>query len=107
MSKYFEYNPHNGVTEVEDYSEDGKVTIYQQEDVQPVIEQCKIERETGAADKGIKKGLWLYARIPVTVCYEMMRKGLNPFDKNVSPRRLEQEIDQHYPYLKTTTKRAN
>lgn len=107
MSKYYEYNPHNGVTEIEDYSIDGKVTVYQQEDVQPVIEQCKIERDLGLADKGIKKNLWLYARIPTTVCYELIKKGLDPFDKNVSAKRLEQEIDQNYPYLKTTSKRAN
>ena len=106
MSKYFEYNPDNGVTEVSEYHEDGRVTVYQQEDVTGVIDRCRNAANQGLTDHGIKKGFWHYASLPTTVCYELMKKGLNPLDKNTSPKALEREIDRNYPHFKTTSKRA-
>ena len=110
MDKYTEYQPDTGIIETQVFHDDGKhVTIHQQEDVAGVLEQCRQSRDLGIADKAIKQEgrFWTYAKIPTTVCYELIKKGLNPFDKNVSAKRLEQEIEQNYPYLKTTNKRAN
>ena len=61
-------------------------------------------RNTGAADNGIKKGLWLYASIPLAVQYEMLTKhGINIHNKDHWPRMFEL-INTDYPYLKTTNK---
>lgn len=87
--------------------DDTRVTVHQYEDVEPLIEQNKRAAQLGLTDSGIKKGLFLYARIPMTVVMELKKKGLDVFDKNVSARRLEQEINQNYPYLKVTSKNAN
>lgn len=104
MSKYFEYNPDNGVTETTDIDEmTGLVTIHQQEDVEPLIDRCKFRANHGLTDHGIKKGLWHYASLPTTVVLELRNKGIDVFDKNCS-QRLFREINANYPYLKTTAK---
>lgn len=106
MSRYFDYDPITGLSEIQDWDGE-RVTVHQYEDVEPLIEQNKRSQQLGLADSGIKKGLFLYARIPMTVVLELKKKGLDVFDKNVSARRLEREIDRNYPYLKVTTKTAN
>ena len=102
-----EYNQTNGVTETTEATDDGKIHVYQQEDVSGVIERCKQAKDSGSADQGIKKNLWCWASIPTTVCYELIKKGLNPFDRNVNMRRLEAEIDRNYPAFKMTRKRVH
>lgn len=106
MSRYYDYDPTTGLHEIQDWDGE-RVTVHQYEDVEPLIEQNKRAVQLGLADSGIKKGMFLYARIPMTVVLEMKKKGLDVFDKNVSARRLEQEINQNYPYLKVTSKNAN
>ena len=108
--KYTEYNPDKGTTETvdfTDYETDGKIHVYQSEDVEAVVERCKAARNQGLTDHGIKKSFWHYASLPTTVVYELMKKGLNPLDKNTSPKHLEAEIDRNYSAFKTTNKRAN
>ncbi len=108
--KYTEYNPDKGTFETVDFSEyetEGKITVYQEEDVQGVLDRCKAARNTGATDFGIKRSFWHWASLPTTVVYELMKKGLNPFDKNTSTRQLEAEIDRNYSAFKTTSKRVS
>lgn len=108
--KYTEYNPDKGTYETLDFTDfesDGKVHVYQEEDVTAVVEKCKALRNQNLTDFGIKRNFWHYASLPTTVVYDLIKKGLNPFDKNTSPKRLEQEIDRNYSVFKTTNKRVN
>jgi hypothetical protein len=97
-------NPLNGVTEVLDFEEDGKIHVYQKEDVSGVIERCKQAQNDGTADRGIKKNLWCWASIPTTIYYELIKKGLDPGNPNTSMKRLEAEMKQNYSNFLLTRK---
>ena len=105
MSKWVEYDPWTGTTEtnVAD-DDDGTITVHKEQDVTELLDRNADLRNTGAADNGIKKGLWLYASIPLAVQYEMLTKhGINIHNKDHWPRMFEL-INTDYPYLKTTNK---
>ena len=105
MSKWVEYDPWTGTTEtnVAD-DDDGTITVHKEQDVTELLDRNADLRDTGAADNGIKKGLWLYASIPLAVQYEMLTKhGINIHNKDHWPRMFEL-INTDYPYLKTTNK---
>ena len=104
MGKWLEYKPHTGIEEVNDFDEQtGVLTMCKSEDVQPLLDQNAEIRNTRAVVDGEKKGFALYARIPVTVQYELLKKGISIFNKHHRKRLLD-EINQNYPYLKTTNK---
>ena len=104
MDKWVEYDAYTGVTEV-NYSsdDDDNVVVQKFQDVQPLLDRNKEVANSGAADIGIKKGLWHYASIPVTVQYELLKKGINIHDPE-DARRMFDEINRNYPHLKTTRK---
>ena len=84
--------------------EDGSVTVHKMQDVEGLIDRNKELANSGATNIGIRKGFWHYASIPLAVQYEMLIKhGVNVQNKNHYPR-LFALINEHYPYLKTTTK---
>lgn len=69
------------------------------------MELAKTERIHGLTDGGIKKDLWLYARIPPVVILELKHKyGVDIFKRDHMKRAL-QLINSDYPHLKTTEKR--
>lgn len=104
MDKWVEYDPYTGVTETT-YSIDGdnEIHVRKEQDVEPLLDRNKELANTNATDEGLKKGLWLYASIPITVQYELLNKGININNRDHMPRVI-QEINQNYPYLKTTSK---
>jgi hypothetical protein len=107
--KYTEYNPDKGTYETVDFSQyetEGKITVYQEEDVSGVLKRTKAARNEGATDFGIKRNFWHWASLPTTVVYELMKKGLNPLDSKTCPKALEREIDRNYSAFKTTNKRV-
>ena len=105
MSKWVEYDPWTGTTETNVADDDeGTITVHKEQDVTELLDRNADLRNTGAADNGIKKGLWLYASIPLAVQYEMLTKhGINIHNKDHWPRMFEL-INTDYPYLKTTNK---
>ena len=105
MQKWTEYNPNTGVTEVNYASDDDDlVHVTKMQDVEPLIERNKALINSGATDIGIKKGLWHYMSIPVSVQYEILAKyGVNVNNRNHWPA-LFRLVNEHYPHLKTTSK---
>ncbi len=103
MSKFVDYDPERGVATYEDMN-DGKLQIHYRQDVEPVLEVAKTERINGLTDKGIKNDMWLYARIPPVVIYEMRFKhGVDIFNKNHMAKAVDL-INREYPNLKCTEK---
>lgn len=104
MGKWTEYNPHNGMQEAHEYREDtGKLVITKSEDVEPLLDHHAELRNTRATDKGIKEGLWHYASIPMTVQYELLKRGINIF-RAEDRKKMFDVINSEYPHLKTTHK---
>jgi hypothetical protein len=104
MDKFVEYDPYTGVkttTYIPD--DDDVVHVTKEQDVQPLLEMNAEARNTQSADGGIKRGLWKYCSIPMVVCYELMKKGINVYNPDHMPKVLA-EINSHYPYLKNTDK---
>lgn len=107
MAQFFDYDPLTGVKETFDYDEStGKAYIHATQNVGALVDQCKALANSGDADAGIKKGLWLYAEVPSVIQMQMLNDGVNPHPRTKDEwRRLFREIDSKYPYLKTTHKK--
>lgn len=104
MAEWLEYDPLTGVREDNVATEEGHLVINRSQDVGALLDRNAAIRNSGEADKGIKKGLWFYASIPVVVQYEMLTKyGVN-VQKKSDTERVFQLINEHYPYLKLTNK---
>jgi hypothetical protein len=106
VAQFFDFDPMTGIrTDFEYDEETGNATLIQSSDVQAAIDYAKTLANTGATDKGIKGGLWKYAVIPPIVQIALRQKGLDIYSKDTTMiNRVLREIDEHYPYLKTTTK---
>lgn len=104
MGRWTEYNPHTGVHELNEWDEDTKrVVVTKSEDVEDLLDSHAELRNTRATDKGIKNGLWLYASIPMTVQYELLKRGINIF-RAEDRKKMFDVINSEYPHLKTTQK---
>ena len=102
MAKFVEFDD-RGVETLEDMY-DGHLQIHYRQDVEPILELNKIERNNGLTDYGIKQDLWHYARIPPVVILEMRFKyGVDIFKRDHLKKAL-QLINTEYPHLKTTEK---
>lgn len=99
MSKFYDYNASRGTWYEEDVDADGTVTIHTKQDVAPVLDFAKEQRNSGANDK--VGDFARYAIIPAHVEVALRQKGLNIYDKN-NTGRLVKEIERNYPYLKCT-----
>lgn len=101
--KWQEYDPYTGVTEINVADEDGdEIRTHRVQDVEPLLDSLAEARNTGSADVA-GKDLKLYAKVPMTVAYEMLQKGINVFNPDHMPRVLA-EINANYPKLKATNK---
>jgi hypothetical protein len=100
--EFFDYDPLSGVRY--DTEQDGDITIlHRTQDVQPLIDRNQAMAREGVMDKGIKEGWWHYCDIPPVVELELRKKGIdihNPEDG----KRMFEEINKNYPYLKRTHK---
>ena len=100
------YDADTGVTDYLDIIEEGgnlTAVVEQSQDVQPLLDRNSEYANLGATDAGIKKGLWLYCSIPLTVVVELRNKGIDVY-KSSDRKRVFQAINRDYPYLKTTSK---
>ena len=103
MPLLFDYNPDTGVTQYFDYDESTDVmSLTSSQDISGMLDTLKLKRQDPEAwKKGVKNSMAHYASIPVVVEMEMRKKGIDIYDKNAT-KRIMQEIEQNYPYLKTT-----
>lgn len=104
MADFLDYDPVTGIRHDLEYDEmTGEARITYTQDVEHVLEYTKRLANDGLTDGGIKKGWWLYAKIPPIVQIQMRAKGIDIMDPNAT-NRIIQEINTHYPMLKTTQK---
>lgn len=105
MSKYIDTNPVSGVeTWADSTYGDHRQQFHYRQDVEPVLELAKYERQHGLADtkRAKKNDIRLYARIPPVVILEIKHKyGVDIFKRDHMKRAME-IINQHYPHLKCT-----
>lgn len=102
----FDYDPLTGIRTLWEYDEDtGKGSLRREQDVSAFVDFATRVRNTGEADKSLKNDdyMCLYAVIPPGVEMELRGKGLDIYDPN-NTKRLLQEINQNYRWLKTTDK---
>lgn len=100
----FDYDTLTGVAEYFDFEHlTGKSTIITVQDVQPIMDRNKAIANQGLADNGIKESWWHYCDIPVVVEMELKKKGINIYNPEDGKRMFE-EINRNYPYLKLTHK---
>lgn len=100
--EFFDHDPITGTTEYFDYDHiTGRIAIRTVQDVEPVVEFCKAMVNEQVGDANFRGEGWLYAALPMAVVGQMLRKGINIMDSNDSKKLLD-EINSNYPYLKTT-----
>lgn len=94
LKTYFDYDP------IKD-----AVSLTYAQDVSGFLDRMKTLRDDPSySQKGIKEEWWHYASIPTIVEIEMRKKGIKLEDKNATKKILK-EINENYPYLKSTEKR--
>ncbi len=99
--EFFDYDPLSGETEYLEFTSDGKFHITTEQDIQPILDFALAMRNEQIGDANFRKEGWMYATIPPVVQAQMFKNGINILDKNDS-KRVVQEINQNYPYLKLT-----
>lgn len=101
--EFFDYDPLTGIEER--YEEaNGKVHMHTYQDVEPLLEHTKALRNSGTPDEAWRKnGVATYAQVPMIVVGQMIKKGIKFFDPNHIGA-VVREINQNYPYCKTTDK---
>jgi len=101
MSKFFEFDPYTGMRYDTEDGDGDDITVHAKQDVQPYIDFATKVRNSGVADKGIKRDIWKYATIPTHVELAMRDKGINIYKKEHQKAMLK-EINTNYPHLKYT-----
>lgn len=96
--EFFDYDPHSGTTDYFEMDSEGMIRIRSEQDVGPLL-----DLNASLRNEGIKniKGSWLrhYATVPMTVILELRQKGVDFYNPDHS-KRVFQEIESNYPYLK-------
>jgi hypothetical protein len=105
MSVYFDHDPINGTVQTYDYdpvSDSHMITTHQ--DISGILDTLQKARNDPEYWKKAVKEEWVhFATIPSVVEMELKKKGLNLYDKNAT-KRIMQEIERNYPYLKAVDK---
>lgn len=100
MSTFLDYNKHRGTWYEYDYDpQEDKGIVSIKQDVQPVLDYAKEQRNSGINDK--VGDFSLYATIPAHVEVALRQRGINIHNPNHT-KRLLRVINQEYPYLKAT-----
>jgi len=107
MSQFFNYDPQTGMREDFHYDEStGIASITHSQDVSLALKKSKEASNTGAADKGIKQGLWNYATLPAVVQIQLRTMGIDVHSRDPDMQnRMLKAIDEHFPHFKNTGKK--
>lgn len=104
MAEFLDFDPVTGISHYTDYDETtGNMKIRYVQDVQPILDYTRALAADGGTDQGIKKGFWLYAKIPAVVQVHLKLKGIDINDPSATKRIIE-EINTNFPHLRTTQK---
>jgi hypothetical protein len=104
MPDFLDYDPLSGLRYDYSFNEDtGEASIHTSQNVQGLLDWTRGQANNGGTDSGIKKGWWLYAKIPPIVELQLRAKGINIHDPGATDRMIA-EINANYPYLKCTEK---
>ena len=98
MSTFLDFNHERG-TWYEYKEEDGRGHVSIMQDVQPVLDLARDQRNSGINDKVGDFGH--YAIIPAHIEVALRQRGINIYDQNQT-KELLKVINQEYPHLKTT-----
>jgi len=98
--EFFDIDPVTGLAEYVEFV-DGKVHITYEQDVQAVVDYAKSLANEEICDGNFRGEGWHYAIIPAVVQMQLKAKGIDILNQNHT-KRLLQEINTNYPYLKTT-----
>ena len=104
MADFFDFDPLTGIAHYTDYDEaTGNMHVHTVQDIEPVLEYNKrLKNDTDQNLRiGVRKGWWLYAKIPAVVQLKLRAKGIDISDPTCT-KRLMQEINEHYPACKVT-----
>lgn len=103
MSSFVDYDPLRGVATYADGDESNRLQVHYRQDVEPILDLTRAERNDGLSDKRWKKtGMALYARIPPVVILELKHKyGVDIFKRDDLKRAMKL-IETEYPYCKST-----
>lgn len=102
--EFFDYDSLTGLTEYYEETPDGKTHIHTYQDVGPILDHCKALANEGLTDDAwTKQGVAVYAKLPLVVLGQMAKKGIRFFDPN-HVGKVVQEVNENYPWLKTTYK---
>ena len=106
MAILFDKDPLTGVIQYFDYDPtEDEVQITTVQDTTALIEELKQKRNNPEAwSKGVKENWVHYASIPPVVEMAMKNKGIDIYNKHQTKEVLK-EINEFYPWLKTTNKR--
>lgn len=87
-------------------TEGDKLHITNEQDTSSIVDSATdLRNREDYSRKGIKNDHWHYARVPNGVMLEMKTKyGVDMFAKNPDWPSIFKCLNQHYPWLKTTTK---
>lgn len=105
MARFLDFDPTRGLYQYEDRTQGGNMQLHYRQDVEPVLDLAKAERDSGLADKaGKKQELYLYARIPPVIQLKLKYEyGLDINNRN-HLKRVFEVINRDFPMLKTTDK---
>jgi hypothetical protein len=80
----------------------GDIRITTEQELKPFLERMKAIRQHSSDtwNKGLKESWLRYCSIPPVVIMELKQKGIDVFNPN-DEKRMLQEINRNYPYLKT------
>lgn len=103
MPVFFDHDPVTGVTQTYDYdpTTDSHILTSHQ-DLSAFLDTMQAKRNNPDYwRKGVKEEFAHYASIPPVIELALRKKGIDIHDKTQTKRILN-EINQNYPYLKTT-----
>ena len=105
MPILFDHDPVTGITQHFDYDPiSDKIHIHHtQSGVAQMLDQIA-EKRRDAKTKGKVEEFAHYATIPPIVEMELRKKGLDLLDRNAT-KRIIQEIETNYPWVKVTDKK--
>lgn len=103
MAAFVDYDPLRGVETWADADESNRLQVHYRQDVEPLLDVTRAERNDGLSDKRWRKtGMALYARIPPVIIMELKNKyGIDIFQKDHLSRAMTL-INTEYPHLKCT-----
>jgi hypothetical protein len=105
MPVFFDYDEVTGVTQTYDYdpiTDTHAITSHQ--DLSTFLDIMQQKRnDPDAWKKGVKESWAHYASIPPVIEMELRKKGIDIHDRTQTKKILN-EINQNYPYLRATDK---